>query len=56
MAETLLLVTQFFNGFHGTEGAKPQLFRRTQEDDGKQTKRKEKIKTFQPVSDDGYES
>lgn len=30
MAETLLLVTQFFNSFHGTEGAKPQLFRRTQ--------------------------
>ena len=29
---------------------------RHKEDDGKQANRKEKIKTFQPVSDDGYES
>ena len=62
MAETLLLVTQFFNSFHGTEGAKPQLFRRTQVGQCADTRRmmvsrqKEKIKTFQPVSDDGYES
>ena len=63
MAETLLLVTpivQYFLNRTGKTAAFPSntsgRMCRHKEDDGKQANRKEKIKTFQAVSDDGYES